>query len=615
MKTRQIMLIDGEKPLAGVQVRVSSAGELGDQWTDPQGLLLLDEGTTEISLEINLGGERFAKTISLHDDTPLKVINVAKTPTSLELVGSWGALVGQVLGQRYRIDGVLGQGGMGVVLRAQDLSLERVVAIKMLSAEAQANPDAQRIFMAEAKSIAALAHPNLVTIHDVTQLDGRPMIVFEHVQGLSLEELVDRVGALPEALVIGLGAQLTSALVYMHSNRLIHRDIKPANALLREDGRVKVIDFGLTRSLEELNQRGTSVRGTPAYMAPEQILNSTLSEATDIYQIGATLYELATGRLPFEDEQTILSARIYQTPEPPRSLTPSLSPALDRAIMSCLAVEPADRPSAAALLDALSKVSSMGVLNEPGISAAMQPLGLGLDRFDAQTRPTPAISAPQPPSTPSSSASSAPSSDSTRRALILAASVILLLVGVSSVVAWRLFIHEPQPQPQSSREPAQLTVAPTPPKAQAPTVEPAPTPAILDAVNEQAPPAPEPLPAPTPEPEVAPAPKRVDPAPAQARVKAPAPTVEEAKPVEPVEPKPAASVKPDVAPPVEEPPKPAESVKAAAAEVDKPDETEDNTAATTTSPTTTPATPAQPATKKVIRRKVIRKVTAPPRGF
>lgn len=367
MNTRRIMLIEGDRPLAGASVRLSSHDQ--QLWTDDEGLLNLEEISGEIALEIEVDQRQFYKTVTIREDAQLQVINISKQSEPLELIGSWRALIGQRLGQRYDVDAVLGQGGMGVVLRARDITLERTVAIKMLSVDAQSNPDAQRIFLAEAKSIAALAHPNLVAIHDITQLEGRAMIVFEHVEGRSLEELLDMGRVLNPMTVVALARQLTLAISYMHEHRLVHRDIKPANALLREDGRVKVIDFGLTRTLEDLDIRGTSVRGTPAYMAPEQLLNQGLSEATDIYQLGATLYELLTRHLPFEQEETMLTDRLYALPPSPQKWEPQIPDELAQLVLACMAVEPLERPSAKGVLQRLNLLYPPDLVDEGSLIA------------------------------------------------------------------------------------------------------------------------------------------------------------------------------------------------------------------------------------------------------
>lgn len=456
MNTRRIMLIEGDRPLAGASVRLSSHDQ--QLWTDDEGLLNLEEISGEIALEIEVDQRQFYKTVTIREDAQLQVINISKQSEPLELIGSWRALIGQRLGQRYDVDAVLGQGGMGVVLRARDIALERIVAIKMLSVDAQSNPDAQRIFLAEAKSIAALAHPNLVAIHDITQLEGRAMIVFEHVEGRSLEELLDMGRVLNPMTVVALARQLTLAISYMHEHRLVHRDIKPANALLREDGRVKVIDFGLTRTLEDLDIRGTSVRGTPAYMAPEQLLNQGLSEATDIYQLGATLYELLTRHLPFEQEETMLTDRLYALPPSPQKWEPQIPDELAQLVLACMAVEPLERPSAKGVLQRLNLLYPPDLVDEGSLIAIAHQRE---DDDDPRLSVAKTMSQPLPYTyTPSgaraasgASFKATPVASSTapkRRPLfapLLAASALLLLVLGSSFAFWYASRADEAPAP------------------------------------------------------------------------------------------------------------------------------------------------------------------------
>ena len=255
---------------------------------------------------------------------------------------------------RYRYEQLLGQGGMGVVFKAYDTLLERDVAIKILNEELRENREAQRIFMVEARNLATLKHPNLVAIHDVAIVDEVAMLVTEFVQGRSIEEHLQFYGGMDEPALLKVAHQLCSALAHMHDRGVIHRDIKPGNLLIRQDGSLKVVDFGLARSLEQLTLRSTRRRGTLAYMAPEQIEGGDLTVKTDIYQVGVTLYQLATACLPFDSED-MAHAHVHLEPTPILDHAPMLSPGTSELIEQCLEKDPAKRPASAAALAASIK--------------------------------------------------------------------------------------------------------------------------------------------------------------------------------------------------------------------------------------------------------------------
>lgn len=633
MNTRRIMLIEGDRPLAGASVRLSSIDQ--QLWTDAEGLLNLEEISGEIALEIEIDQKQIYKTVTIREDNQLQVINVSKSSDPLELIGSWRSLIGQRLGQRYDVDAILGQGGMGVVLRARDIALERTVAIKMLSVDGQNSPDAQRIFLAEAKSIAALAHPNLVAIHDITQLEGRAMIVFEHVEGRSLEELIDVGHVLSPLTVVALARQLTLAISYMHEHRLVHRDIKPANALLREDGRVKVIDFGLTRTLEDLDIRGTSVRGTPAYMAPEQLLNQGLSEATDIYQLGATLYELLTKHLPFEQEETMLTERLYALPSSPQKWEPQIPDALAALVLSCMAIEPLERPKAKVVLQQLNALYPPELVDEESLLAlAQQRADDDVSKLTSAKTMSQMLPYQPAPHAANSAASSAPTFEPTsksakRRPLwlpIFAASMSLLVLGS----AFAFWFAQRSDAPQQV---AQTTQAPEPVVLKSSTIDAlSSTPVVIP--KRDAPVTPEakeiePQEEVNPEPPEVRLPPRPAPAPAPTRAVEPAKRAPSSAEAEPATPPTTAK-----APERKQLP-PAIALEAeleALTAPTSPAATTDKTAVSSAkTPTPTEedmgvdpkkedakvkaaAAPDEPV-KKVIRRRIIRQTVAPPRGF
>ncbi len=205
----------------------------------------------------------------------------------------------------YRVEGVLGHGGMGIVYRAWHLRLDRAVALKMLLAGPYARPEERERFLREAQAVAALRHPNIVQVHDVGEVDGRPYFTMELVEGGDLAEQIQGVPQ-PARQAADLVATLADAVHAAHQSGIVHRDLKPSNILLTEDGTPKVTDFGLARRLEGdggLTLSGAPL-GTPSYMAPEQARGDkdAIGPATDVYALGAILYELLTGRPPFRAE-------------------------------------------------------------------------------------------------------------------------------------------------------------------------------------------------------------------------------------------------------------------------------------------------------------------------
>src|SRR4051812_12505428 len=236
---------------------------------------------------------------------------------------------------------------MSSVYRAHDRLLERDVALKVLHAQFTADKDYVERFRREARSVAQLSHPNIVTVIDRGEQDDRQFIVFEYVKGENLKTLVQRVGPLPEQDAVRLALQTARALGFAHDKGLVHRDVKPQNVLLNGDGQAKVTDFGIARSLDVqggLTQTGT-VMGTSDYIAPEQARGSKVDAQSDIYSLGAVLYELLTGEVPFPGDNFVAVAMRHINEPPPsvRERRPELSPALDAVVQRAMAKDPRDR--------------------------------------------------------------------------------------------------------------------------------------------------------------------------------------------------------------------------------------------------------------------------------
>ena len=255
-------------------------------------------------------------------------------------------MVGQVLAGRYELEELVGTGGMSSVYRAQDRLLDRKVALKILH-EHYGNDDTYVArFRHEARAVAALSHPNIVTVIDRGDEDGRQFIVFEYVEGENLKRLVER-GPLPVATALELALQVARGLSFAHQHGLVHRDAKPQNVLLNGSGEAKVTDFGIARSLtvqHGMTQTGT-VLGTSDYIAPEQAQGRRVDEQSDVYSLGVVIYELLTGRVPFPGENFVAVAmRHINEPRPSaRELRPEVPQRLDAAVRRAMAKEPGDR--------------------------------------------------------------------------------------------------------------------------------------------------------------------------------------------------------------------------------------------------------------------------------
>jgi tRNA A-37 threonylcarbamoyl transferase component Bud32 len=229
-------------------------------------------------------------------------------------------VVGETIAGRYDVEELVGHGGMSSVYRARDRLLERQVALKILHDRYTVDEEFVERFKREARSVAQLSHPNIVTVIDRGAEAGRQFIVFEFVEGENLKELLVRSGRLSVADALELGVQVARALAFAHEQGLVHRDVKPQNVLLNGDGRVKVTDFGIARSLdvEGVTQAGT-VLGTSDYIAPEQASGEPVEAQTDIYSLGIVLYELLAGELPFTGDNFVAIAMKHVN-EIPRSL-------------------------------------------------------------------------------------------------------------------------------------------------------------------------------------------------------------------------------------------------------------------------------------------------------
>ena len=282
--------------------------------------------------------------MSTDPSDPLPTVESAKT---LALSADHGRfLPGTVLGDRYRIVALAGRGGMGEVYRADDLKVGQPVALKFLPRDVERDPERLSRLMGEVRIARQVSHPNVCRVYDVGEFEGHHFITMEYVDGEDLALLLRRIGRLPQEKALDLARQVCAGLAAAHADGIVHRDLKPANIMLDGRGRARITDFGLAAAAEAV--RGKEAQsGTPAYMAPEQLAGGVITPRTDVYALGLVLYEMFTGKRPFDGLAKPTGPGTSAASEPPSRFVPGLDPAIDAAISRCLEPDPASRPRSA----------------------------------------------------------------------------------------------------------------------------------------------------------------------------------------------------------------------------------------------------------------------------
>src|SRR3954469_14338696 len=246
---------------------------------------------------------------------------------------------------RYRAEKRLGAGGMAEVWCAQDEVLGRRVAVKLMGGRFAEDPEFHERFRREAQAAAGLTHPNIVAIFDRSEWDGTPYIAMELVDGRTLKEIVSERGPLDPSTAIAVVEQILRALGYAHRRGIVHRDVKPQNVIIDGEGQAQVADFGIARAgASEMTETGTIV-GTVQYISPEQAQGHPVDARSDLYSAGVMLYELLTGRVPFDAESPVSIAlkQVSEPPVPPSQLRPGLPPSLEAVVLRALEKDPARR--------------------------------------------------------------------------------------------------------------------------------------------------------------------------------------------------------------------------------------------------------------------------------
>jgi eukaryotic-like serine/threonine-protein kinase len=255
-------------------------------------------------------------------------------------------MIGTVLSGRYRLEAKLGSGGMSTVYLARDTTLDRPVAVKVMHREMSEQADQLERFRQEARAVAKLSHPNVVSVIDAGEDGGYPYIVFEYVEGETLKARINRIGALDVQESLAYAIEIARGLTVAHARKMVHRDIKPQNVLIDAEGRAKLTDFGISRQLEQDGMTATGrVLGTTDYVAPEQAMGRGADQRSDIYSLGVVLYEMFTGEVPFAADSQVGVAMKHVNEELPdvQALRPELSAASALVVERATSKDPAKR--------------------------------------------------------------------------------------------------------------------------------------------------------------------------------------------------------------------------------------------------------------------------------
>ncbi|MEX2586410.1 MAG: protein kinase [Actinomycetota bacterium] len=408
----------------------------------------------------------------------------------------------ELIAGRFEIESFIAQGGMARVYKGKDLSLGRTVAIKVLSEELASDPKFVSRFRLEAQSAASLSHPNIVAIYDTGSDGNLHYIVMEYLQGRTVQQMLADDGPIAPAKAAAIAAQVARALEEAHRKGVTHRDIKPANIMVTPKGQAKVMDFGIAKAAtaNQLTQVG-SVLGTVAYISPEQARGEKLDGRSDIYSLGATVYQMLTGIPPLSGE-TIPEAmnRLQtQTPDRPSLFDDGIPKAVDGVVMKALAKEPSQRfQSAGAMARALEELAG-------GRSAAGSMIAAGGPGTDPTLAAAGAPTGSHPTQVVERGAPERASSLGDYKFVIAVAAVVALLAIAYVLATDRSEIQQVEPTPTAPADGfGSVDVEPAPSPEPSPTEEPAPSPE--PSPTEEPEPSPEPSPTEEPEPSPGPSP-------------------------------------------------------------------------------------------------------------
>ncbi len=271
-------------------------------------------------------------------------------------------MVERVLDGRYALEALVGSGGMADVYRAKDQLLERTVAVKILHQQYENDTEFITRFQREAKAAARITHPNIVNVYDVGVAEGRHYIVMEYVPGRTLKERIKEEGPVPVPQALQIARQIAGALAQAHANNLVHCDIKPHNILVMPDGNVKVADFGIARAVTESTMTyNDNIMGSVHYFSPEQARGTMITPKSDVYSLGVLLYEMLSGRIPFDGNTAVSIARkhLEEDPQPLHMIAPRIPPVVEALVTRMMAKDPAQRPDSSMLVQDIVRAEQM----------------------------------------------------------------------------------------------------------------------------------------------------------------------------------------------------------------------------------------------------------------
>jgi hypothetical protein len=360
----------------------------------------------------------------------------------------------EALGQRYDILGEAGHGSMGNVYKARDRETGETVALKLLKPEIASDQAMMDRFKNELLFARKITHKNVCRVHEFNRIGGIAYTSMEFVEGESLRSVLTRFGGLPPRKAISVAQQICSGLKEAHAQGIVHRDLKPENVMIDAQGNVKIMDFGIARSMESLTRLTGSMVGTPAYMAPEQVAGKSVDYRTDIYSLGLMLYEMFTGSQAFQADTAVAVAlkQIRELPPPPHEVDPTIPAVIERAILKCLEKDPAKRFQSVGELESVLRSQFSATA---GTGSAPAP------RVTSSHTPTPMPAAP------------APEKNAPRRAhgllwaLVGAGTVLAALGGLHWAAVGKSVEEIPPPSRLAAPKPPEFALSvPAPPPAE-----------------------------------------------------------------------------------------------------------------------------------------------------
>jgi serine/threonine-protein kinase len=484
MSTIRVVLLRAGRPQADCPVRAPDLSWQGT--TDESGAfeVALPAGRTRAEVDLP---EQAGLTFTIVRADGMRTLHI--TLPEPETVIDDPAVIAAMPSDRYLPLRLLGSGASGTVYRCRDARLDRLVAIKLLNPGLTPGATEAEDFLQEARALARVEHPNLIQIYDVGLHQGRPWMVVQLVDGPDLDSLLQTTGALGVTGAAAAGVQLLRALDALHQAGFLHRDVKPSNGLVNQQGVVRLADFGLVRPIVDFADPRSRIFGTPAYMSPEQLQAQPMGPATDLYALGASLFHMASGRLPFEGGNPILDHIMKPAPSV-RALLPDAPEAFDRLLQAMMAKSPGERPEAREVLEVLEPLAedqAAPLTGHPYRPRLASPLTEGRTRrptgaLTGALTSTPGTSAPPPMATTRTGTQAIQPEPSTGRRTL---PWVLAAVTLGGIMVTAVALRPPAGR-QSVTPPVEV---PTPPAAVVdppPATQPVPAPPAAEVLESTA---------------------------------------------------------------------------------------------------------------------------------